>query len=151
MTAIARNKSFRALIALAITAAVLAPFALRDARADGHEDSPIMKAMEEINNEYKYLRREARRLKFTDETVERVVKMQENALKAMHMSFPVAEKAGDKKAAVMLSYKKQMAVTIKSMLDLEIALLEDRKEDAKKIIDELGKHKSAGHEEFVEE
>jgi hypothetical protein len=119
---------------------------------DDHDDSPIVKHMERVASNYKKLRRQARRMKFDDTSVKMVAQMQIHVIGAMHENFEVAEKlSGKEKKLMILNFRKDMSKLVKKLLDLEIALLEDRKADAKRMIGELAKHKSDGHEKYTEE
>lgn len=117
-----------------------------------HHDSPVIKHMEVVGSNYKKLRRQARKKAFDDTTLTMVAEMQTNALAAMHLEFSKAAglPAAEKKK-MLLGFRKDMAEFIKALLDLEIALLEDRKDDAKQLISDLGRHKSAGHEKYTDE
>ena len=110
---------FRSLMFAAFVAVLIAsPLALSPA-IGSDDDSPIVQQMDKVNLGYKLLRRQARGLKFDDESIELVVNMQTAALTAMHLSFPIAEKASaDEKANIILGYKKQMAKVVNTLLEM---------------------------------
>jgi len=120
--------------------------------ADAYEDedeSPIVAEMEMINDHYRTLRRQARRNRYDEATVGMVAEMQAAALSAMHMDVPKADDLPDAaRQAMTIDFRRDMAVFVKALLDVEIALLEDRNEDAGKLITNLGSMKSDGHKKF---
>jgi hypothetical protein len=117
--------------------------------AHDHEESPINMEMEIINDHYRTLRRQARGNRFDESTLGLLAEMQLAALNAMHMTFPKADALPQAERQTMIvDYRRDMAAFIKALLDAEIALLEDRKEDAGEIIGNLGAMKADGHEKF---
>lgn len=137
-------------VLLVILALLAAP--LYFVRADGLEEHPINEHMEEVNSAYKLLRRQARRKNFDDNSLEHVITMQQHTLKAMHMGFPRLEAAsGEKKQQMLIGFRKKMAETLKHMLDLEIALLEGRADDAAELVNQLATDKNEGHEAYTDE
>jgi len=137
------------LLGLALALTFVLPAAT--SRAD-EEEGPLHDAMETINTNFKLLRRQARRLDFDEQSIAWVVEMQAKAVEAMHLEPHKAEKLnGTEKQQFIIGYRKQMKLFIMELMDLEIALLEGRKEDASKHIDALATHKSDGHEKYTDE
>jgi soluble cytochrome b562 len=116
---------------------------------EGADEPPINVEMEILNDHYRTLRRQARRNQYDDATVGMIAEMQAAALSAMHMAVPKAQELPDtERKAVTLDYRRDMAAFVKALLDIEIALLEGRSEDAGELITNLGAMKSDGHEKF---
>lgn len=133
-----------------VLALVAAPLCL--VRADGEEHSPIETHMEAVNDAYKLLRRQARRKTFDDESIKHVQTMQVNAVQAMHQPFPKMDAlSGEAKKKMLIGYRKKMVETIKNMLDLEIALLEGRADDAAALVNKLATDKNEGHDKYTDE
>jgi len=150
MSSLKRVQMSKRWMALALAAAVVGSWSM--VSLAGAEDPPIIKHMEEINSGYKSLRREARRLSFNEESIATVINMQEHALKAMHVPFKMAEKvSGDAKKKMIAGYKKVQGQLVIELINLEIALEEGRKEDAKALVEKLGALKKEGHDKYVEE
>ncbi len=134
---------------LSLIIAAPAAHMLRAEAHEGEEEAPITMEMEIINDHYRTLRRQARGNRFDDSTIGLLAEMQLAALNAMHMNFPKADALPEAEGkAMMIDYRRDMAAFIKALLDAEIALLEDRKEDAGEIIGNLGGMKADGHEKF---
>ena len=145
-----------AFFSVAAVVAALALTAIPRAGADEHEheDLPIFKHMEKINDHYKRLRREARRKRFDESTVQRVISMQEHSLAALHVeTIPMAENLGTsaEKKKMMNGYRRIQAELMKTLVDLEIALREDRKDDAAEIISSLAEIKKKGHDKYTDD
>ena len=126
---------------------------VRHAEAADDEETPLMKAMEIINSNYKKIRRQARRKSFDESTTKMVQEMQTQSLIAMHQPVPMAEKlSGDKKKEMTIGYKKGMAELVTLLMKLEILLDEGNKDEAAKVImEELAASKKDGHEKFTED
>ncbi|MDH3584062.1 MAG: hypothetical protein OER86_07595 [Phycisphaerae bacterium] len=143
----------RVLLASLVLAAVgLFPFTSLVAEDEAVEDPPIVQYMDVVNSTYKKLRKQARRLSFDGESLGWVQELQLNALKAMHEEpLMMAKMPAAEKPKFVIAYRKAMVEMMQQALDLEIALLEGRKEDAAKLVDALAKGKTEGHEKFTEE
>ncbi len=145
-----------AALAAVIVALLLAPISQPAARAEaGKKDAPVTKLMEKINDNYKILVKQAKKLAFDEESIKLVVEIEDLTLKALHEAPPMADKAdkvpADKKAAFLIDYKKAMAEMLQHTIELEIALQSGDKEGAKAIVEKLTAGKKAGHDKFVEE
>ena len=146
-----RERKFWLMAAPAI-AILLSPLCLLDLRAADEEEPPIVKYMETINTGYKLLRREARRKSFTDATIVKVVGMQKAAFAALHEEFSMAKDAKPaERKKIVVGYMKIQAALVTELMNLEIALLEGRKDDAAKMVDNLAAIKKKGHDGFVED
>jgi len=145
-------KSNTFMAALIVFAALFAGSAVLHGNDEKEKEGPVVPHMKKINDAHKTLRRQARRMDFDDETVKLVIEMQTEALAAMHLPIEKADNLEPAaKKSMMLGYRKDMSTFIKSLLDLEVALIEDRKEDAQKIINDLGAQKNSSHEKYTDD
>jgi len=149
------NKSRQtfAWIGLLALVAVALPLTLSDTtRADDDDHSPLHEYMEMINNNYKLLRREKRRMNFADETPQRLQEMQLGTLKAMHEPVPLVQKAAPaRQKEEMIAYKKLLKEQLMTLIDMEIAWDEGDIDALAEGIDKLGGFKSDGHDRFTQE
>ena len=143
------------LLAAATLVLVLTP-SLLISRAGAQEQpgSPIVEQMEAINDGYKLLRRNARRPErlLTPDNVELVAKMQQASLNAMHLlDFKVLNQITDeaKKREMVVTFKTIQGNVLKTLIDLEIALVKQDAEGAVALIDKLADLKKEGHDLFV--
>lgn len=116
------------------------------------EHSEVHQIMEQINDHYKILRRNARRQRF-DDVLSRIVEMQSLSLQAMHVdTIPLAEEAAgnEEKQRLMIGFKKMQAQLITTLMDLEIAVLEGRDDDASDLVQKLAQLKQDGHDKFTD-
>ena len=132
-----------------LAAALVGPVALLRGADD---EPPIVRYMTVINDGYKVLRKEARGKTFNDQSVATVIGMQMGALQAMHEAPPMLKTVptGEQKQFI-INYRKEMRNVLNTLIDLEIAMLEGRADDAATIIDSLAKIKKDGHDKFMEE
>lgn len=122
------------------------------AQAQDDEETPLIKAMSDLNTEYKAVRRAARSGSYDEATVASVDKMQKAALTAKGFVPPMAAKVpADKRDAFNKGYRKVMAKLVMQLAQIEVALLEGRDEDATKGITELALIKKDGHDNYIEE
>lgn len=121
--------------------------------AEEGDEPPLHKYMEQVNEGYKLLRRSARKATYGEEELKAVGSMITNAAMAMHETPPMAEKVtdADAKKKMVIGYKKVMAKLITDLMNLEIAMLEGKAEDAGKLIENLAVIKKEGHDNYVEE
>ena len=142
-----------ALFAIAITPALFITTAFGDSHGGG-EHNVIHEAMEQINDGYKLLRRNARRPErlMTAENVELVISMQQGALTAMHSSdTQVINEITDeaKKKEMVVTYKTIMGNLVKTLIDLEIAIESGNADAAVELVGKLVDNKAEGHEVFI--
>jgi len=118
-------------------------------RAAAEQENELHEAMEEIGEIMSKLRRSVRKPEENAESLKLVLRMQELTLKAMGLvPESVAALPADKKAADLLIYKRKMAATYVSELDLEQAVRAGDTDKAYEHYKALAVHKSEGHEQF---
>ena len=152
MTSRARTASI--LVGLPLLVGLMAlPLGLNPlARAQQAGEYPIVEIMEEVNRNYRLLQRAARRPAFNEQSLEQVAQMQIHAVKAMHETFPMAERvSGAERTQMLIGFKRLQAKLVNALFELEIALLEERHEDAVALIQELGEIREEGHAQYVDE
>lgn len=113
------------------------------------DETPLGKEMEEMNDTFKKLRKESN----AANGAKLARSAQENSLKCLTYSPDMLKGMPDNagKAKAIASYRKMMGDVFVSLCALESAYLENKMEDAAKIIEELRDMKKAGHEKFIEE
>ena len=116
------------------------------------EETPMHQQMEVIEDGLKSLRRGLRKPENNPQSLETVLAMQQAAWvckglePAMMSSVPEAERA-----QFLADYRKDMAICMKAMLDLEIALLDGDNEKAQELYKTLKIQEDEGHEKFTED
>ena len=112
---------------------------------EGHGDHDLLEhSMETMNSAFKKLRRSARDKSFDASSLKELEKMQTATLVAMHQSDD--DFANDKKRVIQ--YRGLLANTLKKLLDMEMAILEDKNDEAAKIVGEVYSLMKEGHKHF---
>lgn len=132
----------------AVTAAPFAP----QAQAQEEEESVLHQAMEELNTGYRSLRRLARRGNWDADAAETVSDMTKAAVVCMRETPPMAETVPtEERDEFIIAYKKMSGDVIKELVDLEIAILENREDDIMDHLIALRDLEVEGHEQFRED
>ena len=144
------------LFALALAALTLTlPSAPAEAaRQDGaaEEDSPLLKDMEVIQDQLKFLRRNLKKPEEHPASLAALQEMQRAAVACKGMSFPMADRAeGEAKAELIKGYKLETIGMIESMLQMERALLEGDNDKARELYKTVKAFEDSGHEKYTEE
>lgn len=122
--------------------------------AEEEEEKPktIEDHMNVINDNYKALRRTARRKKFTEKSIEQAGRMIENAKSACKLDPPMAERfEGEEKKKFLADYREEMHGLIEEFEKVKTLLEEKEYDEAADQINKLNELKTRGHEKFVEE
>lgn len=142
-----------ALVALAATPFLLSALASQEPAGHeaGHEDTPLARAMEDLNSGFKRLRRTVRRGQVEESL--RLLQLMEQAAVTAKGELPplVARLPEGERAAAGVAYRKQMCDLLRAFLDLEEAVLERRDDDVKALVDRIAALRDAGHERFSPE
>ena len=144
------------ILALSLAALFLAlPSAPAEAaRQDGdtEEDSPLLKDMEVIQDQLKFLRRNLKKPEENPASLAALQEMQRAAVACKGMSFPMADRAeGEAKAELIKGYKLGTIGLIESMLQMERALLEGDNDKARELYKTVKAFEDSGHEKYTEE
>lgn len=154
------RSSILAAAALAGAAALLLPFA-RGAAApaqepgSGHEtgheeDSPLVQAMERVDKGMKALRRSVADPAKAEANAELARGMKEAALTALPLCpEPFTPLEGVARVAWRIDFERRILAVADTLLQLELAFVESRLEDAKKLHEGLAKLKKDGHDLYV--
>ena len=134
--------------AAAATPSLAAPFApAQEPGEDALEDHMLL-----MESAMKRLRRSLRDPEKRDDSLGYLVKMQEAALAAKQlqprMTAGVPE---EERAAFLAAYRRDAAVLLRSLVELEIAVLEGDEAKAKELYDRLAELEETGHERFTED
>lgn len=145
-----KNPYLKLSLAILLAAALLGPAVMKDAQGQEESDK-LVEHMEAMNDLWKQLRRKERDKSYDAESVNQVHQMQVHALATMHMEPPMAAKfTGEEKEKFITGYRKEMAKLVTALLDIEIALLEKRHDDAITKLRDLNTIKKDGHDKYVE-
>ena len=144
------------LFALALTALFLAlpSTPVEAARQDEatEDDTPLLKDMEVIQDQLKFLRRNLKKPEENPASLAALQEMQRAAVACKGMSFPMADRAeGEAKAELIKGYKLETIGLIESMLQMERALLEGDNDKARELYKTVKAFEDSGHEKFTEE
>ena len=116
------------------------------------EDTPLEKQMAVINSNYKKLRTDVRRGTFGDAQLKLVREMQVASVLSMAETPKLtAKKSEAEQKQFVIDYKKGMIKLTNTFFDLELAMLAGDKPAVEKIMDDLSKQKSEGHDKFTEQ
>jgi len=119
---------------------------------DGEEDSPLLKDMEVIQDQLKFLRRNLKKPEENPASLAALQEMQRAAVACKGMSFPMADRAeGEAKAELQKGYKLEMIGCIEAMLQMERALLEGDNDKARELYKTVKAFEDSGHEKYTEE
>jgi len=81
--------------------------------------------------------------------LEMMTKLEQSCISAKVLTPPKLRTIEEKdKAAFVAGYRKQMLVLLKYMADLEMALVDNNFEEAKKVADQIDAHKKASHDVY---
>ncbi|MEY2806942.1 MAG: cytochrome b562 [Planctomycetia bacterium] len=144
------------LVGVLLAAAVSAPLFLASARpAAAHDgaNEKIEHAMEDLNGSLKRLEK-ALAEKDAAKCLPLVLKMQvacqDSKVEAPSMAETITD--AQKKADFLLGYRKTMVELQKQLLDLEVAVLDGKWEDATKLVsDKIKPSKKSGHDAYKPE
>jgi hypothetical protein len=144
------------LVGVLLAAAVSAPLFLASARPAAVHDGAnekIEHAMEDLNGSLKRLEK-ALAEKDAAKCLPLVLKMQvacqDSKVEAPSMAETITD--AKKKADFLLGYRKTMVELQKQLLDLEVAVLDGKWEDAAKLVsDKIKPSKKAGHDAYKPE
>jgi soluble cytochrome b562 len=144
------------ILALSLAALFLAlPSAPAEAaRQDGdtEEDSPLLKDMEVIQDQLKFLRRNLKKPEENPASLAALQEMQRAAVACKGMSFPMADRAEEEaKAELIKGYKLETIGLIESMLQMERALLAGDNDKARELYKDVKAFEDSGHEKYTEE
>jgi len=116
------------------------------------EDSPLLKDMEVIQDQLKFLRRNLKKPEENPASLAALQEMQRAAVACKGMSFPMADRAeGEAKAELIKGYKLETIGLIESMLQMERALLAGDNDKARELYKTVKAFEDSGHEKFTEE
>ena len=148
-----RTTSFFALALAALFLALPsapAEAALQDGATE--EDSPLLKDMEVIQDQLKFLRRNLKKPEENPASLAALQEMQRAAVACKGMPFPMADRAeGEAKAELIKGYKLETIGLIESMLQMERALLAGDNDKARELYKTVKAFEDSGHEKFTEE
>ena len=135
-----------------ILAAAVIPAVIRAAEEPKPAPKVIRDHMELLNDNYKLLRKAARKKEFNEKSIEQAGGMIDNAKLARELEPPMAAKlTGAEKKKFIEEYKARIDEMIKTFEELKKLLEEKKNDDAAKLIDTFDEIKKKGHEKFVEE
>jgi soluble cytochrome b562 len=148
-----RTTSFFALSLVALFLALpSAPAEAARQDGDTEEDSPLLKDMEVIQDQLKFLRRNLKKPEENPASLAALQEMQRAAVACKGMSFPMADRAeGEAKAELIKGYKLETIGLIESMLQMERALLEGDNDKARELYKTVKAFEDSGHEKYTEE
>ena len=116
------------------------------------EDSPLLKDMEVIQDQLKFLRRNLKKPEENPASLAALQEMQRAAVACKGMSFPMADRAeGEAKAELLKGYKLETIGLIESMLQMERALLAGDNDKARELYKAVKAFEDSGHEKYTEE
>lgn len=144
------------LFALALAALSLAlPSAPAEVKSQDEaveDDSPLLKEMEVIQDQLKFLRRNLKKPEENPASLAALQEMQRAAVACKGMSFPMADRAeGAAKAELVKGYKLETIGLIESMLQMERALLAGDNDKARELYKTVKAFEDSGHEKYTEE
>lgn len=145
-------------VALSVLAGVGVWSVLPDARAaepavaePAHAGPSLHTLMEEINSNFRKLRRQVRDEAKNADTLTLVVAMQQNTLQAKALTPNLAHMPDADPVAMGKAYRLRMVRLLEAMLQVEAALLENRNADAYELVKTLQTMKTEGHDEFMKD
>ena len=115
------------------------------------EKSKLTDLMETINNAVKKLRKDVKKADLNKASAELAKSASEAATKCLEFLPETASKVpAAEKEKFIAEYKKQIQELAATFTELEKALLDNKNEDAEKIITKLLDQKKKGHDQFTE-
>ena len=153
MTSLRSTSLFALALATLLFALPSAPAeAARQDEATEEEDSPLLKDMEVIQDQLKFLRRNLKKPEENPASLAALQEMQRAAVACKGMPFPMADRAeGEAKAELIKGYKLETIGLIESMLQMERALLEGDNDKARELYKTVKAFEDSGHEKYTEE
>lgn len=124
------------------------------ATASEHEEvhSALDEQMEVLDKGMKKLRRSLRKDDELEASLAIVVEMQKAALDSKSETPPMIDKISEgDRASFAIGYRKEMANLVRTLLDMEIALLDGDSDKAQSIYESLKEIKKVGHEHYTQE
>jgi len=116
------------------------------------DDSPLLKDMEVIQDQLKFLRRNLKKPEENPASLAALQEMQRAAVACKGMPFPMADRAeGEAKAELIKGYKLETIGMIESMLQMERALLEGDNDKARELYKTIKAFEESGHEKYTDE
>ena len=116
------------------------------------DDSPLLKDMEVIQDQLKFLRRNLKKPEENPASLAALQEMQRAAVACKAMDFPMAEAAeGEAREKLLTGYKLEMIALIESMLQMERALLAGDNDTARELYKTIKAFEESGHEKFTDE
>ena len=135
-----------ALLALAFVAAPAARAAEKDKKAG---DTPLGKAMEELGDAYKALKKTYKDPSKKEESIKLIDKAYQACVTSkIHIPAMMAKVPEAEKAKTMDGYRKMMAVTIAEFAKLEQQILDGKTEEAGETMKALKQLEEDGHEKY---
>lgn len=119
------------------------------AKAAEHDETPLGKQMEAMNDAYKGFRRETDPVKGAAEARTAQTAALKAAMEVPEMVAAMPE--GPDKAKALVTYRKMMGKLFISLCEVEEAFLSGKIDEVAKIVDSLKEQKKTGHDQFVEE
>jgi hypothetical protein len=118
-------------------------------RTQDKQDTKLAVHMKAINQAYRKLRSSLKDPERNAESLAQVLEIEQNAFAAKGLEpaqlvdVPQAERK-----AFLVEYRRTMVGLLKGILDLEVAVLEDKNEAASDLLKEINKMKLAAHKRF---
>jgi len=116
------------------------------------DDTPLLKDMEVIQDQLKFLRRNLKKPEENPASLAAIQEMQRAAVACKAMDFPMAEAAeGEAREELLTGYKLEMIGLIESLLQMERALLAGDNDKARELYKTVKAFEDSGHEKYLEE
>lgn len=118
--------------------------------ADEHAGNEVLEAyMEDFQRSLRRLQKKLADAEARAEVIAEVCRLQKVAIDAKsELPVLIAEQAEEQQPAERVAYRKQMQQVVRTLLDLEDALLDDDPEAAMDQLRKLNEAKQSGHERF---
>jgi len=141
-------------LALGLAAALVSTPLFANGDHGGMEGSPLYEKMEKMQDHYRDLGRGLRRAspETAPDLIEATRQLQILAVECKSLEpYKTKEVPVGERSKFLLAYQIQMIDTIKTMLDIENALLIGNYEQADELFDKMKEERSKGHKEFKAE
>lgn len=127
---------------------VAAPAAAADEKKKA-EDTPLAKAMDELGDAYKALKKTVKDPSKKEESIKLIDKAYQACVTSkMHIPTMMAKVPEAEKAKTMDGYRKMMAVTIAEFAKLEQQILDGKAEEVAETMKALKQLEDDGHEKY---
>lgn len=150
-----KNLLALALVAIPLALVYVLPAATAEvSRQDEEhdEDTPLLKDMEVIQDQLKFLRRNLKKPEENAASLAAIQEMQRAAVFCKGEDFPMAEAAeGEAREEILKGYKLEMIGMIEAMLQIERALLAGDNDAARELYKTIKAFEDSGHEKFTDE